>query len=135
MFAVGQHKHRQLDTTEELFDDHTMGGCAELGGGQHLFQLMLGFLQVVQYQHTLAGGKAVSLQHVGGFERGQELLTLFQGLGGESAIRCRGDTVALHELLGKILAAFQHGTLRLGADNHHVLQVVTLLKIVSNTGH
>ena len=134
VLTVCQHEHGTLDATHELLDDDTRRGVAE-HAAQHLLQFFLGLVEGRQNQHTLASAQAVGLEHVGGFERFQELQTILQMLAVECLVACRGDVVAQHESLGKVLRAFQHGTSLRGTDDGDVLRALVLLQVVVDTLH
>ena len=102
MLAVGQHKDAALNAAQEFLDDHATRRIAE-HTAQHLLQFALGIIQRRHYQHTLAGTQAVSLQHVGCFERFQKGQAFLQMLAVERLVARRRNAVALHEALGKIL--------------------------------
>ena len=122
MLAVGQHKHTQLHAVEVLLHHHLRRGLPELTL-KHFTQLVPCLVEVVQNQHPLACRQAVGLQHVRRLQGAEESLALRRLACRERAVSRRGDPVALHKLLGKILAALQLGARLAGSHHHHIAEV------------
>ena len=109
MLAVGHHEDGALDAAEELFYHDAAAGIAK-HTAEHLFQFLLGFVEGGQDEYALTSTETVGLQYVGGFERLQEGESFLHVLAVEGLVAGCGDVVALHESLGKVLGAFEHGT-------------------------
>ena len=107
ILAVGEHEHRALYAAEELLDDH-FGRCLAEHAVEHLAQLALGLVERGHDEHALAGAESVGLEHIGGLQGLKEGAAFIHAVGREAAVARRGDAVAFHEALGKLLAAFEH---------------------------
>ena len=100
--AVGEHEHRALDAAEELLDDNAGRRHAE-HPAEHLAKLALGLFERGEYQHALAGAKAVGLEHVGSLEALKEGQPFVERGAVERAVAGCRYVVPLHESLGEIL--------------------------------
>ena len=109
VLSVGKYKDAALDTTHELFNDHTAGGVAK-HAAEHLFKLLLGFFEGGEDEYALSCTEAVGLEHIRCFECFQEGQALLKMLAVEGLVACGGDVVALHECLGKVLGTFQYSS-------------------------
>ena len=109
VLAVGKYKYRALDAAEELLDDHTGRGVAE-HTAEHLTELFLGLLKGRKDEDTLAGTESVSLQYVRSLQGLEKFQAVLDGGAVEGLVFGCRDVVALHELLGEILASLKHGT-------------------------
>ena len=130
--AVGEYEYRALDTREKLFDNHGFAGTAK-HPVEHLFQFLLGLLQVVDDEHALTGCQTVGLEYVGGLERLEESVCGFDVFAREALIAGGRDVVAHHEALGKLLAALEAGTLFRRADDGDMFQFVVCDEIIVYT--
>ena len=115
VLAVGQGDERDLFARQVLLDDHPVAGGAEAAlleeGDQRLLELVAG----LRDQHPLAGGQAVGLEH----HRQTHLPGRLARLGQVVDHLAGGgrDGVALHELLGEDLAAFEPRGLPAGTEH------------------
>ena len=110
VFAVGSHKDRAFDAAQELLDDHAGAGDAELSV-EHCGEFLFCGVEVVEDHDALTGCEAVGLEYERRFYCFEEGLSLFEVCFAEGA-ECGGrDSVAGHECLGELLAAFEAGAL------------------------
>ena len=100
-----------------------------------IYTSRFGGSQVEVDKDTLASRQTIGLEYIGSLQRLQEGLALGEGILREGLIARRRDIVTLHESLGVVLAALQHGTLFRRTDDHHVVQQRLLGKIVGDTRH
>ena len=96
---------------------------------------MPSLVEAVHYQHPLACRQAVGLQHVRRLQGAQERLALRRLACHERAVSRRGDSVALHKLLGKILAALQLRARPAGTHHHHIAEVAVSGEKVRHPRH
>ena len=109
VIAIGEHEHGALNATQIFLDDHAATGIAE-HAAQHLAQLLLCLVERRQDEHAFARAETIGLQHVGSLKRFQEGQAFCHVLTVERLVAGRGNVMALHEALGKVLRAFEHGT-------------------------
>ena len=109
VLAVSQYEYRAFNAAEEFLDDYACRSVAE-HTAEHLLELLLGLFQGREDENALAGAQAVSLQYVRSLQSLQELQAFFYVLAVESLILSCRNVVALHKLLGEVLASFQYGT-------------------------
>ena len=109
VLAIGQYEYGALDTAEEFLDNYACRSVAE-HTAEHLLELLLSLFQGREDENALTGAQAVSLQYVWSLQSLQELQAFFYVLAVESLILSCRNVVALHKLLGEVLASFQHGT-------------------------
>ncbi len=74
-FPIGQHEHRKLDAGQVLLHHHLFGGLSELPL-EHILQLLLRLLQVIDDQHSFPRSQSVRLQHIGRLQPRQVGLSL-----------------------------------------------------------
>ena len=129
MASVGQDEDGALDAAEEFLYDDLRRGIAE-HAAEHLAQFATGFVEGGQDEHALAGAEAVGLQYVRcgkGLKEGEPFV---EAVCGEAAVSGGGDVVTLHELLGELLAAFEHGTGTGGSDDGYAGEAGVALEVV-----
>jgi len=105
MAAVAHHDVAGLLAVQVFLDHHACGRRTEGVRAEHVVQRLFGIGQGQRHHHALAGGQAVGLDddrravrtHVG--QCGSEL--------GEHRIARGGNVVAVQEILGEGLGAFQ----------------------------
>ncbi len=105
VLAIGEHEYRALYAAEKLLDDHPCRGIAE-HSAEHLLQLLLGFVESGQYEHTLSGAQSVGLEHVWRLQCLEESYAFGKMFPVEGLIASCRYGVPLHESLGKVLGAF-----------------------------
>ena len=108
VLAVCQYEYRALNATEEFLDDYACRSVAE-HTAEHLLELFLSLFQGREDKNALTGAQTISLQYIRSLQCLQEFQAFLYVLAVESLILGSRDVVALHELLGEVLAAFQYG--------------------------
>ena len=121
-FSVGEHKTRYFYPAEIFLYHHPAACRSELPVEEHGAEFLFGFIEIIEDEHSLASRQAVGLQHIRGFEVFEIFQSLFQFFPVEGGMGGSGDAVAVHEALGKVFAAFQHGGIFHGSDHHHAGQ-------------
>jgi hypothetical protein len=109
--AVGHHDEAGFLAVHELLDHHPRAALVVLHAqgvvGEHGVDGGVGFVQAHRHHHALAGGQAV------GLDDDRRALGVHVGVGGggvgEGLVLGRRDLVALQELLGEVLGAFELG--------------------------
>ena len=134
VLAVGKHEDAALYAAHELLDDHSAAGTSK-HTAQHLLQFLLGLFQRGEDEYSLSGTQTIGFQDVRSLQCPEEGLAFGECLAGEGLVGSRGNMVALHEALGKVLAALQHGTLTGGTDDGNILQSLIGLEIIVDSLH
>jgi len=123
VLAGGQRQHvLAVDHDDEagflaeqaFLDHHAVAGLAHAVAGEHGVDSGVRLLGCRRDDHALAGGQSVGLHH-----DGRAVLVdvdVCRGSVGEGAEGRGGNAVARHELLGKILGAFELGGGLRGAE-------------------
>ena len=119
VLAVGHDDEAGLFAGQELLDHHTRAAGVVLHAQrvvqQHPVHRLVRFFQGHGHDHALARRQAVGLDDDG------RAVLVDEGVGrlgvGEGFIEGRGDAMALHEVLGKSLGAFQLRGLLRGAED------------------
>ena len=101
---IGEH-----DTAQEFLDYHAGRSIAK-HTSEHLLELLLGLFESREDEYALACAQTVGLQYVRSLQGLQELQAFLYVLAVEGFVLGCRDVVALHKLLGEVLAAFQYGT-------------------------
>ena len=97
VLTICQCKH----AVKIFLDNHTRRSVAKLST-KHFAKFLFGLLEIRDYQNTLAGTKAIGLQHIGRTQRLQKRLGLCQLSAGERLVGGRWNIVAHHKSFGKI---------------------------------
>ena len=132
VLAVCQHKYGALDAAEEFFDNYRGTGLTE-HTTKHFFQFLFGFFECRKDQYAFSCAKTVGFQHIGCFKGFKESESFFQIFGIDAFVAGGGDAMTFHETLGKLLTAFQLGTLGSRADDGDMLCGGVSGKVVVDT--
>ena len=117
--SVCKGKHRNLGTGEKLLDHNGTATLAELGICHHVGDGFFGLLPGGGDNNTLAQGKTVRFDNRGdrgSFQVCQRPVKLRKDLIGSG-----GNTVFLHQILGKGFAAFDNGGIGSGSKARDAL--------------
>ena len=109
VLAVSENKYRAFDAAQEFLDNYACRSIAE-HTAQHLLELLLCLFQSREDENTLTCAQTVSLQYVWSLQGFQEFKTFLYMFAIESLVLSCRNVVALHKLLGEVLAAFQYST-------------------------
>ncbi len=117
VLTVGEDDEAGFLALEKLLDDHARARLTHRLVDQHMVDCGVGFVGGHRDDNAFAGGQAV------GFDHDRRALALDVGVGlgriGERLEPRGRDVVALEELLGEILGAFElRGGLRRPEDTH-----------------
>ena len=130
--AIRHSEHGHFHPLQEFFDDHLLSGSSEGLPANHVLDGLFGLRVVLGHDDALPGRQATGLDHIRRLHRLQEGDRVADLSLAERAILRGGNAVALHELLGELLAAFQLCALLAGPNEGHVLEAFGFGKMVDD---
>ena len=115
--------------------NHHSGARSTEHAAEHGFEFAFGFVERRHDEHALAGSQAVGFEHVRSLQALEEAIALVDVVGSYAQIGGCGYAMALHEALGKILAAFELCAGFARSHNHHISHLGVGFEIVVNASH
>ena len=133
--TISEHKTRQLNSIQKLFNYHLLTGFSKLRICKHGDEFRFGLSKLVENHHALTSCQAIGFKYIGwcySFKIGK---TFRKGVFGKTFINSSGNVMALHKGLGKLFTAFEFCALLARSNQRDMCQLLIRSKKINHPFH